>query len=417
MREHIDLHGFAGVRTSSFERTSFPYSQGWKCTEKAGEFELDLRGHRPLAKGERLVLALLKHSWSGIAEVEPEGGPVLRMDLYEQVIFQNYLVPLPEGVERVVVRPTGQAHPMAQWHEVQVMGAFITDETSFPNYFPKLLDKGADENNYTKWENDWSDACTPGNGCGGWPYREPFMGAFAHVLRATRSRSIMEIGAQSGRWLSFLMRYLDRDLTPLDWLKVYREWDSGGFKLLEPAKRAPPGYDFSMVDCTVSGLKAGTSRMPWVRPYCIRDLNTGLGDIPDKSVDVVFAFQTVEHIHNTEHLLKELCRVARKYVICSTPFEENPHPLHPVRLDEHRMRHFFHRELGLTAVSFADDYSSDNIRKVAPNSRFWCVRLEAGLPDPLALLDSRVLVPEVAAGLLTSSVRGALNAGRRLLSR
>jgi hypothetical protein len=214
------------------------------------------------------------------------------------------------------------------------------------------------------------------------------------------------------------MRYLDRDLSPRDWLKVYREWDSGGFKLLEPAKRAPPGYDFSMVDCTVGGLKAATSRMPWVRPYCIRDLNAGLAGIPDKSVDVVFAFQTVEHIHSTEHILKELCRVARKYVICSTPFEENPHPLHPVRLDEHRMRQFFHRELGLTSVSFADDFSSDNIRKVAPNSRFWCVRLEPGLPDPLALLDdSKVLVPQLAAGLLTFSVRNALSVGRRLLAR
>ncbi len=417
MREQIRLHEFPGVRATGFERTSFAYSQGWKCTEKQGEWELDLGEHRPLAPGQRLVVAFLKHAWSGQAVVEVEGAAPQRLDLFEQVTFQNFLVPLPEGVTRVKVRATGEANPMAQWHEVQVMGAFITDETWFPNYFPKLLDKGADENNTDKWEDFWSDKPQPGNGCGGWPYREPYMAAFAHVIRASRSRSIMEVGSQAGRWVSFLTRYLDRDITPMEWLKVYREWDSGGFLLLDQAKRQPKGYDFSMVDCTASGLKAGTSRMPWVKPYCIRDFNGGLGAIPDKSVDVTFAFQTVEHIHNTEQFLKELCRVTRRYLICSTPFEEDPHPLHPVRLDEHRMRHFFHRELGLTAVSFADDYSSDNIRKVAPNSRFWCVRLEPGLPDPLELLDSSVLVPERATGLLTSSVRVALQAGRRAASK
>ncbi|MHB1846321.1 MAG: methyltransferase domain-containing protein [Deltaproteobacteria bacterium] len=362
------------------------------------------------------MLAFLKHDWSGTVELQSPGTAATNIDLYDPTMFQNFLWPLPLGARSVRLAARGGRNSTSAGAEVWLRGAMVSDEPRFDNYFPKLLVNDEGMNGTGKWEEFWSDAPAPGEGCGGWPYRLPYLEAFRQVMDETECRSVLELGAQSGRWISYLARYLDADLSPRDLVRAHRNWNDGGFLLLDQASRPSPRYEFAIADCAGSAIRAATGRMPWVRGHHVPDFGRGLTGIPDKSADVVFSFHTVEHVIEVETLLREMLRVGRKYLICSTPFEENPHLLHPVRLDQHRLVRFFVDGCGLdrSQISFTKDYSSANIRKVAPNSLFWCVRLDPALPDPW----DRLLSPRIVPGLISQlALTSGRVVGRRLVRR
>jgi len=48
----------------------------------------------------------------------------------------------------------------------------------------------------------------------------------------------------------------------------------------------------------------------------------------DRSFDVITALEVIEHIPDTEKVISELFRVARKYVILSVPSKEDNNPEH-----------------------------------------------------------------------------------------
>ncbi len=414
MRRAVDLHGGVEVRSSGFERFQEGSENGWRCRAPPGTLDISLRGR--LSPGQRLVLSFLRHDWSGKVEVEAAGNPAVKIDLFDPVVFHNFLVPLPVGVTRVKLVASGERFAASAGSEVWLRGAVVSDEETPPNWFPKLLVNDEAANGTQKWDAFWTDGASAGEGCGGWPYRLPYLEAFRQILEETGSRSILELGAQSGRWISYFSRYLDADLSPQELLRAHRDWSNGGFLLLAQARRPSPRYELAIADCSGGAIRAAIGRMPWVHGFHIPDFGLGLGEIPDKSYDVVFAFQTVEHVFAVETLLREALRVARKYLICSTPFEENPHALHPVRLDQHRLRRFFVEDCSLRPhqVTFADDHSSANVRRVAPNSRFWCVRVDPSLPDPWERLLSPRALPSLFGHVARSCGRVV---GRRLAQR
>ena len=74
-------------------------------------------------------------------------------------------------------------------------------------------------------------------------------------------------------------------------------------------------------------------------------------DFRTNQFDVVTALEVVEHIPNTEAVIRELCRVAHWYVIISVPSKEDDNPEHIHLFTKQRFKELFAQN-GVTKVKF-----------------------------------------------------------------
>lgn len=88
----------------------------------------------------------------------------------------------------------------------------------------------------------------------------------------------------------------------------------------------------------------------------IARLNALQGDVTelpfaDHSFDVITMLEVLEHIPETRQALREVCRVARRFVIFSVPSKEDDNPEHIHLFNQQQLAHLL-AEQGVTRVRF-----------------------------------------------------------------
>lgn len=130
------------------------------------------------------------------------------------------------------------------------------------------------------------------------PRVQVVLGFLHGIVSAGQCRSLLDIGSGRGAFLFPLLRdFPDLEVTSLDILPHRNELMNclrdGGIKNLSP----------ELADITT-----------W--------------DAPDKSFDVVTILEVMEHIADTEAVVRNAVRVARNYVIVSVPSKPDDNPEH-----------------------------------------------------------------------------------------
>jgi FkbM family methyltransferase len=89
--------------------------EAWQCESPGDTFEVRFRG-------SGLTLPVLQHAWSGVVNVQLDGGPVYRADLYSPfpIITLWRLVGLTEGEHTLTVQLTADAHPESLSRQVVI---------------------------------------------------------------------------------------------------------------------------------------------------------------------------------------------------------------------------------------------------------------------------------------------------------
>jgi len=62
---------------------------------------------------------------------------------------------------------------------------------------------------------------------------------------------------------------------------------------------------------------------PDVKPDYVFDLNAAIS-FTDKSFDGILAMEVIEHLENPFHFLRECCRIAKRFIVITTPDPDTP---------------------------------------------------------------------------------------------
>ncbi len=128
------------------------------------------------------------------------------------------------------------------------------------------------------------------------------------VLKGLQPGNLLDIGSGRGAFLwPLLAEFPDRPVTAVDVLE-YRVADMRAV------------HDGGIAQLTA--LKMDVTALTF----------------PDRSFDVVTMLEVLEHIPDTEKALAEVCRVARRALICSVPSKEDDNPEHIRLFDERVLR-------------------------------------------------------------------------------
>lgn len=100
--------------------------------------------------------------------------------------------------------------------------------------------------------------------------------------------------------------------------KVLEVGCGAGFSTEKIKKHLPVNTEFTATDISGSLLEKAKQLNPSV---AFTQQSVYALALPDKSMDVVIMLEVLEHLDNPEAALRELARVAKKYVILSTPRE------------------------------------------------------------------------------------------------
>lgn len=91
-----------------------------------------------------------------------------------------------------------------------------------------------------------------------------------------------------------------------------------GYSTLRLRQWIPEDVEVSASDVTDSLVDKAQARNPDIR---VDKRSAYALEFPDKSIDVVVMMEVLEHLDHPDDALAELARVARKYVLISTPRE------------------------------------------------------------------------------------------------
>lgn len=109
-----------------------------------------------------------------------------------------------------------------------------------------------------------------------------------------------------------------KKLTPLDTDSVLEVGCGAGYSLIEFKNNFKEGTSFSACDIDPKLVDLAKEKNPEV------DCRTAsIYELPyeDNSFDTILCLEVLEHLENPEKALSELSRVAKKYIIVSTPNE------------------------------------------------------------------------------------------------
>jgi SAM-dependent methyltransferase len=98
---------------------------------------------------------------------------------------------------------------------------------------------------------------------------------------------------------------------------------------------------FSAIKMRVTAIDIEDRYKPYANTF-FPEINYIIGDIfelPENSRDIVICSHTIEHVPDPEAFIKQLCKIAREYVIVACPYKEDPKNLIPGHL--HSIDKFF----------------------------------------------------------------------------
>ena len=130
------------------------------------------------------------------------------------------------------------------------------------------------------------------------PRVQVVLGFLRGIVASGQCHSLLDVGSGRGVFLFPLLRdFPDLDVTSLDILP----------------------HRVELLQCLHDG---GISNLhPLQEDICT-------WDAPDKSFDVVTMLEVMEHIPNTEAVVQNVIRLARKYIIVSVPSKPDDNPEH-----------------------------------------------------------------------------------------
>ena len=153
------------------------------------------------------------------------------------------------------------------------------------------------------------------------PRVQVVLGFLRGIVQAGQCQTLLDVGSGRGVFLFPLLRdFPDLEVTSLDILP----------------------HRVELLQCLHDG---GISNL-----YPIQE-DICTWDSPDKSFDVVTMLEVMEHIPNTEAVVRNAIRLARNYIIVSVPSKPDDNPEHIHLFSNEDLKHLF-LENGCSKVKF-----------------------------------------------------------------